>query len=114
MYMFALTSYTAESQRLCPVVLVCRKPWECCSDPTVLAGRQFLFVVFMFTGLLFTVVLFVRQIHHHHHHCHHFQPQLPALSLLQIIMFLDLECNYINPIDLCNKLNQVRISDVLL
>jgi hypothetical protein len=26
----------------------------------------------------------------------------------QIIMFSDLECDYINPIDLCNKLNQVR------
>jgi len=25
----------------------------------------------------------------------------------QIIMFSDLECDYINPIDLCNKLNQV-------
>jgi hypothetical protein len=24
-------------------------------------------------------------------------------------MFSDLECDYINPIDLCNKLNQVRI-----
>lgn len=29
--------------------------------------------------------------------------------LVQIIMFSDLECDYINPIDLCNKLNQVRI-----
>jgi hypothetical protein len=28
-------------------------------------------------------------------------------SILQIIMFSDLECDYINPIDLCNKLNQV-------
>ena len=27
----------------------------------------------------------------------------------QIIMFSDLECDYINPIDLCNKLNQVRM-----
>jgi len=27
--------------------------------------------------------------------------------ILQIIMFSDLECDYINPIDLCNKLNQV-------
>jgi hypothetical protein len=24
-------------------------------------------------------------------------------------MFSDLECDYINPIDLCNKLNQVRL-----
>jgi hypothetical protein len=30
--------------------------------------------------------------------------------LPQIIMFSDLECDYINPIDLCNKLNQVRRS----
>src|SRR5712671_1948868 len=27
----------------------------------------------------------------------------------QIIMFSDLECDYINPIDLCNKLNQVNL-----
>ena len=32
--------------------------------------------------------------------CHNFD---------QIIMFSDLECDYINPIDLCNKLNQVRV-----
>lgn len=32
----------------------------------------------------------------------HFHPR-------QIIMFSDLECDYVNPIDLCNKLNQVRI-----
>lgn len=30
-------------------------------------------------------------------------------QLYQIIMFSDLECDYINPIDLCNKLNQVGI-----
>jgi hypothetical protein len=29
----------------------------------------------------------------------------------QIIMFSDLECDYINPIDLCNKLNQVSPID---
>ena len=28
-------------------------------------------------------------------------------------MFSDLECDYINPIDLCNKLNQVRIHTAL-
>jgi hypothetical protein len=28
-------------------------------------------------------------------------------SIGQVIMFSDLECDYINPIDLCNKLNQV-------
>ena len=32
----------------------------------------------------------------------------PLLHHPQIIMFSDLECDYINPIDLCNKLNQVR------
>lgn len=31
-------------------------------------------------------------------------------NLCQIIMFSDLECDYINPIDLCNKLNQVSLS----
>ena len=34
---------------------------------------------------------------------------LPPRLHAQIIMFSDLECDYINPIDLCNKLNQVRI-----
>ena len=33
-----------------------------------------------------------------------------VLAAVQIIMFSDLECDYINPIDLCNKLNQVRDS----
>jgi hypothetical protein len=32
----------------------------------------------------------------------------------QIIMFSDLECDYINPIDLCNKLNQVRIDGAIM
>ncbi|KAJ3077303.1 hypothetical protein HDU98_004265 [Podochytrium sp. JEL0797] len=41
----------------------------------------FLFAVVMAAVLLFTMVFF-------------------------IIMFSDLECDYINPIDLCNKLNQ--------
>ncbi|KAI6112034.1 cornichon [Pisolithus croceorrhizus] len=47
----------------------------------VTAGWLFLFAVLMAAGLLFTMVFF-------------------------IIMFSDLECDYINPIDLCNKLNQ--------
>lgn len=34
----------------------------------------------------------------------------PSRHSTQIIMFSDLECDYINPIDLCNKLNQVRFS----
>lgn len=55
--------------------------------------------------LLFTMVFFVR------HHVP--SAQVPTLighdfRHLQIIMFSDLECDYINPIDLCNKLNQVR------
>ncbi|KAF9526659.1 cornichon [Crepidotus variabilis] len=45
------------------------------------AGWLFLFAVLMAAGLLFCMVFF-------------------------IIMFSDLECDYINPIDLCNKLNQ--------
>ncbi|KAG9104530.1 hypothetical protein FRC06_001616 [Ceratobasidium sp. 370] len=44
------------------------------------AGWLFLFAVLIAAGLLFTMVFF-------------------------IIMFSDLECDYINPIDLCNKLN---------
>ncbi|KAI0343747.1 cornichon [Trametopsis cervina] len=45
------------------------------------AGWIFLFGVLWAAVLLFTMVFF-------------------------IIMFSDLECDYINPIDLCNKLNQ--------
>jgi hypothetical protein len=44
----------------------------------------FLFAVFMAAVLLFAMVYF-------------------------IIMFSDLECDFINPIDLCNKLNQVSL-----
>ncbi|KAN0131896.1 cornichon [Lactarius tabidus] len=50
------------------------------------AGWLFLFAVLMAAGLLFTMVFF-------------------------IIMFSDLECDYINPIDLCNKLNQFVIPE---
>ncbi|TCD66547.1 COPII-coated vesicle protein [Steccherinum ochraceum] len=32
--------------------------------------------------------------------------QCGPIALIQIIMFSDLEVDYINPIDLCNKLNQ--------
>lgn len=32
------------------------------------------------------------------------------MTRVQIIMFSDLECDFINPIDLCNKLNQVASS----
>ncbi|KAF8070778.1 cornichon [Lyophyllum atratum] len=46
-----------------------------------MTGWLFLFAVLMAAGLLFCMVFF-------------------------IIMFSDLECDYINPIDLCNKLNQ--------
>ena len=40
--------------------------------------------------------------------------KLIVFLLRQIIMFSDLECDYINPIDLCNKLNQVRLTLCLL
>jgi len=52
------------------------------------AGWLFLFAVLMAAGLLFTMVFF-------------------------IIMFSDLECDYINPIDLCNKLNQFVLPENL-
>jgi len=48
----------------------------------------FLFAVLMAAALLFTMVFF-------------------------IIMFSDLECDYINPIDLCNKLNQFVLPEML-
>lgn len=50
------------------------------------AGWLFLFAVLMAAGLLFCMVFY-------------------------IIMFSDLECDYINPIDLCNKLNQFVIPE---
>ncbi|KAI8974010.1 cornichon protein-domain-containing protein [Trametes punicea] len=68
------------------------------------AGWLFLFSVLMSAGLLFTMVFFVRLT---------IQPPLLVprvafthVSSMKIIMFSDLECDYINPIDLCNKLNQ--------
>ncbi|KAJ3345566.1 hypothetical protein HDU91_007305 [Kappamyces sp. JEL0680] len=41
------------------------------------------------------------------------QPEyvVESLGSLHIIMFSDLECDYINPIDLCSKLNQFVIPD---
>ena len=66
----------------------------------------------MAAGLLFTMVFFVC-VSPGSHRAHaavvlNADVQLHPL-LVQIIMFSDLECDYINPIDLCNKLNQVRI-----
>lgn len=49
-------------------------------------GWLFLFSVLMAAALLFTSVFF-------------------------IIMFSDLECDYMNPIDLCNKLNQFVVPE---
>ncbi|GAA96112.1 uncharacterized protein L969DRAFT_68865 [Mixia osmundae IAM 14324] len=48
----------------------------------------FLFAVIMSAVLLFTSVFF-------------------------IIMFSDLECDYLNPIDLCNKLNQFVLPEMI-
>jgi len=48
----------------------------------------FLFAVIMSAALLFTAVFF-------------------------IIMFSDLECDYLNPIDLCNKLNQFVLPEII-
>ncbi|CAG8832642.1 34997_t:CDS:2, partial [Racocetra persica] len=36
-----------------------------------------------------------------------------ALLFMMTIMFSDLECDYINPIDLCNKLNQFVLPEML-
>ena len=56
----------------------------------------------MAAGLLFTMVFFVSGFRV-------FATGQYANTKRQIIMFSDLECDYINPFDLCNKLNQVRI-----
>ena len=61
----------------------------------------FLFAVLMSAALLFTMVFFVRVLHA-------MRVTTCSQPPSQIIMFSDLECDYINPIDLCNKLNQVR------
>ncbi|UZJ51629.1 hypothetical protein CBS101457_000949 [Exobasidium rhododendri] len=50
-------------------------------------GWLFLFAVLLSAALLFTMVFY-------------------------IIMFSDLECDYINPIDLCNKLNQFTLPEM--
>ncbi|PWN19109.1 cornichon, partial [Microstroma glucosiphilum] len=51
-------------------------------------GWLFLFAVLVAAALLFTMVFY-------------------------IIMFSDLECDYINPIDLCNKLNQFTLPEYI-
>lgn len=59
----------------------------------------------MAAGLLFTMVFFVSWPATLVTSCFH---HLANMCLVpKIIMFSDLECDYINPIDLCNKLNQV-------
>jgi protein cornichon len=65
------------------------------------AGWLFLLAVLVSAGLLFTMVYFVSSLP--------FPASRPTDIFIQIIMFSDLECDYINPIDLCNKLNQVRV-----
>lgn len=89
------------------------------------SGWLFLFAVLVAAGLLFCMVFFVSPISK----CYFCPPMQSVCSLetwrlffrvcllhfwhgwlasiQQIIMFSDLECDYINPIDLCNKLNQV-------
>lgn len=56
----------------------------------------------MSAGLLFSMVFFVSLISA-------LKPSFcPNFAdFIQIIMFSDLESDYVNPIDLCNKLNQV-------
>lgn len=65
----------------------------------------------MAAGLLFTMVFFVCATSGFHsvHVAATLNADVQPHPLGQIIMFSDLECDYINPIDLCNKLNQVRI-----
>jgi hypothetical protein len=66
------------------------------------SGWLFLFSVLFAAGLLFTMVFFVSVVRFHP-----ICGWLTILAFNKIIMFSDLECDYINPIDLCNKLNQV-------
>jgi protein cornichon len=72
-------------------------------------GWLFLFAVLMAAGLLFTMVFFVCVALglHRIHLAAKLKADVHLSSPSQIIMFSDLECDYINPIDLCNKLNQV-------
>jgi hypothetical protein len=62
----------------------------------------------MAAGLLFTMVFFVRAA------ARPIRTHRRLTRVPQIIMFSDLECDYINPIDLCNKLNQVRVPHVTI
>lgn len=76
-----------------------------------IAGWLFLFAVLVAAALLFTMVFYVSALL-----CRNASASQARIAIadhrwilasLQIIMFSDLECDYINPIDLCNKLNQV-------
>jgi len=80
------------------------------SQPLPQTGWLFLFAVLMAAGLLFTMVFFVRVASPFRwvHVVAALNADVQLYPLEQIIMFSDLECDYINPIDLCNKLNQVR------
>jgi len=70
---------------------------------SLILGWLFLFAVLYSACLLFGMVFFV---------CCGFSFKFHAVlndpfSPVQIIMYSDLESDYINPIDFCNKLNQV-------
>jgi peptidoglycan biosynthesis protein MviN/MurJ (putative lipid II flippase) len=70
----------------------------------------FLFFLCLYIVLMVLLTVFICPLHRSHRPRTLFSPHASSyLHLnLQIIMFSDLECDYINPIDLCNKLNQVR------
>lgn len=67
-----------------------------------LVGWLFLFAVLYSAALLFGMVFFVSL------GCLCSVTSMFRLFAWQIIMYSDLESDYINPIDFCNKLNQVR------
>jgi hypothetical protein len=68
-----------------------------------------LFFLCVYIVLMVLLTVFICPLQRYHRPRTLFSPHASYLHLnLQIIMFSDLECDYINPIDLCNKLNQVR------
>ncbi|CED83666.1 ER vesicle integral membrane protein involved in establishing cell polarity, signaling and protein degradation [Phaffia rhodozyma] len=78
-------------------------------------GWLFLLGVLLAAGLLFTMVFFTYILSSSPLISFHLfsSPLIAITNAQKIIMFSDLECDYINPIDLCNKLNAFVLPEMI-
>ncbi len=89
---------------------VCVSQGETHTISVLIGWLLYLFSVFWIAGLMFTSVFFVSLfslfLFARGRNC---ESDRTCGGLGQVIMFSDLETDYLNPIDFCNKMNQVRL-----